>query len=74
MIMLPNDPRAIRGFKRPTTNKLINAFTAQVDEWGTPCDEYEAGCPACEAWALFNKTFTVPSSDEVMLIIKGETK
>ena len=74
MIMLPNDPRAIRGFKRPTTNKLINAFTAQVDEWGTPCNEYEADCPACRAWAMFNKSFTVPSSDEVMLIIKGETK
>lgn len=74
MIMLPNDPRAIRGVKRPTSNKIVNTFTAQVHEWGSPCDEFEADCPACRAWAMFNKSFTVPSSDEVMLIIKGETK
>jgi hypothetical protein len=74
MIMFPNDPRAIRGVKRPTSNKIVNAFTAQVHEWGSPCDEHEAGCPACEAWALFNKSFAVPSIDDVMVAIKGETK
>jgi hypothetical protein len=71
MIILPNHPLAVRGIKRPTKNKLVNAFTAQVDEWGAPCDEHHAGCPACEAWALFNKTLSVPSADEVMAATMG---
>jgi len=74
MIILPDNPLAVRGIKRHTSNKLVNAFTAQVDEWGTPCDEHHAGCPACEAWALFNKTLRVPSADAVMAATIEATK
>lgn len=24
-----------------------------VEEWGEKCPDYEPGCPACEAWRLF---------------------
>ena len=81
MVIMPNDPRAIRGnFNRPRTNKLVNVVTEQVDTWGEPCDHYEAGCHVCEAWKLFDKNFAAPSVDEVMAVIKtlrlntGETK
>jgi len=81
MVIMPNDPRAIRGnFNRPRTNKLVNVVTNQVATWGEPCDHYEAGCPVCEAWKLFDKNFTAPSVDEVMAVIKtlrlneGETE
>jgi hypothetical protein len=69
---MPNDPRAIRGnFNRPRINKMVNVVTAQVATWGEPCDEYEAGCPVCEAWKLFDKNFSAPSVDEVLAVIKS---
>jgi hypothetical protein len=72
MELMPNDPRAIRGnFNRPRTNKMVNVVTAQVATWGEPCDEYEAGCPVCEAWKLFDKNFSAPSVDEVLAVIKS---
>jgi hypothetical protein len=72
MELMPNDPRAIRGnFNRPRTNKMVNVVTSQVATWGEPCDEYEAGCPVCEAWKLFDKNFSAPSVDEVMAVIKA---
>ena len=81
MELMPNDPRAIRGnFNRPRTNKMVNVVTNQVATWGEPCDHYEAGCPVCEAWKLFDKNFTAPSVDEVLAVIKtlrlneGESK
>jgi hypothetical protein len=72
MELMPNDPRAIRGnFNRPRTNKMVNVVTSQVATWGEPCDEYEAGCPVCEAWKLFDKNFAAPSVDEVLAVIKS---
>jgi hypothetical protein len=50
---------------------MVNVVTAQVATWGEPCDEYEAGCPVCEAWKLFDKNFSAPSVDEVMAVIKA---
>ena len=71
MMIMPNDPRAIRGnFNRPRTNGLINAFTDYVEMWGEPCNEYEAGCPSCEAWKLFEKSLQVPSVEEVLAVTK----
>jgi hypothetical protein len=50
---------------------MVNVVTAQVATWGEPCDEYEAGCPVCEAWKLFDKNFSAPSVDEVLAVIKS---
>lgn len=47
---------------------LGDAAAAEMTaEWGEKCPEYEARCPACEAWRLFEGRFglLVPTSEEV---------
>lgn len=47
---------------------LGDAAAAEMTaEWGEKCPEYEAGCPACEAWRLFEGRFglSVPTCEEV---------
>lgn len=65
MIITANDPRAIRGIKRKVP-KIAVPLADMVDYWGARCDEYEHGCPACTAWKLFDKSWFVPSDDDVL--------
>lgn len=47
-------------------SKLNHPYMTQF--WGDRCPEYYPGCPACEAWALFDeKGGIMPSEDEVAL-------
>jgi len=65
MIILPNHPLAVRGIKRKVPPEF-KPVADMVQEWGAPCDTYEQGCPACEAWALFHKTGRMPSAKQVL--------
>ena len=42
------------------------AYSDMVAEWGPRCDEVAAGCPACEAWALFDAEGVVPTAEQVL--------
>lgn len=45
--------------------QTADAQAAMVAEWGPRCDEVEAGCPACAAWAMFDANGTLPTSEQV---------
>jgi hypothetical protein len=43
----------------------LRELAKTVDYWGAKCDEYEEGCPACKAWAIFESTLICPTDDQV---------
>jgi len=64
MIMDPNDPRAIRGIRRPVP-KIAEPLVQMVDYWGPECDDFDPGCACCQAWQLFNHHYRMPTDIEV---------
>ena len=44
---------------------IVQELAKTVDQWGTKCDEYEAGCPICEAWKIFDATLKCPTDGQV---------
>ena len=65
MVITPDNPIAIRGIKRKVP-KIAVPLANMVEHWGARCDEYEYGCFACTAWKLFDKSFSVPSDEDVL--------
>ena len=45
--------------------KPLSLIEQMVAEWGTQCPDYEATCPACQAWRMFRILNRVPTVDEV---------
>lgn len=37
------------------------ARRVMVAEWGDRCDEYEPGCPCCDAWRFFDRYGVAPT-------------
>jgi hypothetical protein len=73
MVITSDNPLAIRGIKRKVPRIAI-PLAKMVDYWGAPCDEYQQGCPSCEAWSLFNKSGKFATDKEVNFeITKGAT-
>ena len=65
MVITPDNPMAIRGIRRAVP-KIAVPLANMVEHWGTRCDEYEHGCPACTAWKLFDRSWIVPSDEDVL--------
>lgn len=65
MVITQNNPLAIRGIRRKVPSLAV-PLANMVEEWGTRCDDYEQGCPACVAWKLFDKSWFIPTVDDVM--------
>jgi hypothetical protein len=36
---------------------------AMTDYWGEKCDEYEQGCPVCDAWRQYENLVTYGTSE-----------
>ena len=65
MVITQNNPLAIRGIRRKVPSLAV-PLANMVEEWGARCDDYEQGCPACTAWKLFDKSWFIPTVDDVM--------
>ena len=69
MIIDQNSPLAIYSIKRTKSLRkapsVVQELAMTVDYWGVKCDEYEAGCPTCKAWAIFESTLICPTDDQV---------
>lgn len=61
-VLSPDDPRAIRGINRRVP-KIAEPLARMVEYWGPQCEEYEPGCPCCEAWAKFDGVNFVGDGD-----------
>ena len=69
MVIDPNHPLAVHCVKRPNSlrraPRIVREVAKTVDYWGAKCDEYQAGCPICEAWKVFDVTLTCPTDEQV---------
>lgn len=72
MVIDQNHPLAVRNIKRRKSLRnapsVVQELAKTVDYWGAKCDEYEAGCPICEAWKIFDATLKCPTDDQVTTV------
>ena len=69
MVIDQKHPLAVHSIKRMRSLRkapsIVQELAKTVDQWGTKCDEYEAGCPICEAWKIFDATLKCPTDGQV---------
>jgi len=69
MVIDNNHPLARHAVNRKNSlrkaPKIVQELAKTVDYWGAKCEDYEAGCPACKAWAIFESTLICPTDNQV---------
>lgn len=51
--------------------RIRDRIRAQVEQWGARCHTFDAACPACHAWRMFDMDRdTVPTAADVMAALE----